>query len=218
MVTLLITSVLILGLVAVAIYFWQKPANIIETNELPPATLPRALFSDIQPVAELAAPETDNHEDLLARARAGDLSALIEASSTDVYSDVLNIAVKRVSAEAVILDLASFVAQHNLPVNGALADAMMRCWETRHDRLTTAKMLHVAALSDDAEVYRKAIELALSFWRDGRLPDMSATELRALFNSEFWLLSTPVRNSGTGFVLKRTLSSARRELEGTTNN
>jgi hypothetical protein len=36
MVTFLITSVLVLGLIAIAIYFWQKPAQHIETYELPP--------------------------------------------------------------------------------------------------------------------------------------------------------------------------------------
>jgi len=36
MVTFLITSVLVLGLIAIAIYFWQKPAPHTETYELPP--------------------------------------------------------------------------------------------------------------------------------------------------------------------------------------
>lgn len=45
MVTFLITSVLVLGLIAIAIYFWQKPAQHTETYELPP---PKAtgLFAD----------------------------------------------------------------------------------------------------------------------------------------------------------------------------
>src|SRR5215203_5111537 len=46
MVTLLITSVCVLGLVAIAIYFWQKPANTSQTIELPPPRQPQALFSD----------------------------------------------------------------------------------------------------------------------------------------------------------------------------
>lgn len=48
MVTFLFTSVFILGLLAIAIYFWQKPANRSETIGLPP--LPeerRGLFSDV---------------------------------------------------------------------------------------------------------------------------------------------------------------------------
>jgi hypothetical protein len=45
------------------------------------------------------------------------------------------------------------------------------------------------------------------------LTGVSAAELRALFDGEFWVLSAQTRSSGTGFVLKRTLANARRELE-----
>ena len=38
--------------------------------------------------------------------------------------------------------------------------------------------------------------------------DVSAEELRALFDGEFWILSARTRSSGAGFVLKRTLESA----------
>jgi hypothetical protein len=50
MVTFLITSVLLLGLIAIAIYFWQKPANTSQTNELPPPSSPQVqgLFSDFK--------------------------------------------------------------------------------------------------------------------------------------------------------------------------
>jgi hypothetical protein len=50
-------------------------------------------------------------------------------------------------------------------------------------------------------------------WRDAKLGDISAVELRALFDGEFWVLSSRSRSSGAGFVLKRTLDGARRELE-----
>jgi hypothetical protein len=218
MVTFLITSVLIVGLIAIAIYLWQKPANSIEAPPLPPADLPRSLFSDSAPVAELPAPAQDDHSELLSRANDGDLSALLDAKGLEVYTNVLDALVLQSSSEAKLLKLASHIAQHNLPINQALAEAMLKCWEASPSAQTTAKMLHSIALSDDAEMYRRAVEQALAFWREGKLPDVSPTELQALFNSEFWVLSSPVRSSGTGFILKRTLSSARRELEGTTNN
>lgn len=47
MVTLLITSVFVFALIAIAIYFWQKPANTSQSNELPPPPEPRNLFSDV---------------------------------------------------------------------------------------------------------------------------------------------------------------------------
>jgi len=54
MVTFLITSVLVLGLIAIAIYFWQKPAPPTETYELPPPK-PAGLF------AGEAQPENNDH-------------------------------------------------------------------------------------------------------------------------------------------------------------
>jgi hypothetical protein len=74
-------------------------------------------------------------------------------------------------------------------------------------------LLHIAALADDAKNYGRAVELVLMSWRDGTLSDVSARELQALFNSEYWVLSSRIRTSGAGFVLKETLSSANRELE-----
>ena len=60
MVTLLITSVFVFGLLAIAVYFWQKPANRSETIGPPP--LPegrRGLFSDFR-VNQLS-PQTEKH-------------------------------------------------------------------------------------------------------------------------------------------------------------
>jgi len=57
MVPLLFTSVLVLGLLAIAIYFWQKPANRSQTIELP-LEKPRGLFSDFR-VNELRPPTDD---------------------------------------------------------------------------------------------------------------------------------------------------------------
>ena len=49
MVPLLLTSVVVLGLLAIAIYLWQKPANRSQTIELPrPPDEPRGLFSDFR--------------------------------------------------------------------------------------------------------------------------------------------------------------------------
>jgi hypothetical protein len=59
MVPLLFTSVLVLGLLAIAIYFWQKPANTSQTTELPlPREEHRGLFSDFS-VNQLRSPIED---------------------------------------------------------------------------------------------------------------------------------------------------------------
>jgi len=167
MVTFLFTSVFVLGLLAIAIYFWQKPANRSETIGLPP--LPeerRGLFSDFR-VNELR-PPTEKQ--------------LAEGPKVD--AETFQEAIKAIKA-----------------------------FQESPNRTTTTNLLHIAALADDAKNYGRAVELVLMSWRDGTLSDVSARELQALFNSEYWVLSSRTRTSGAGFVLKETLSSANRELE-----
>jgi len=214
MVIFLFTSVLFLGLVAIGIYFWQKPAKP-QSLPLPPDPPPTGLFSETTLIVEEAIPENNGHADMLLRAKEGELKVLSEASGLAVYSDVLDSLVSHAATEPKLLSLASYVKQNKLPVNKALADAMLRSWQAAPNRQSTPKMLHFAALTDDADIYRNAVETAMSYWRNGQLNDISTIELQALFNGEFWVLSSGVRNSGNGFILKRTLSSARRELEGT---
>ena len=93
----------------------------------------------------------------------------------------------------------------------------IREFQKTPNRRTTAKLLHAAALADDAKNYERAIELVLMSWRDGSLSDLSAKELQSIFSSEYWVLSSRTRTSGAGFVLKQTLSNANRELELTSN-
>src|SRR6185295_19039576 len=213
MVTFLITSAFFVALFAIAIYLWQKPRSTNEHLPLPPETPPRALFAETQ---EFVASEIaeNGYRELIARAADGELHAVIEARDLDVYSEVLTAAVADANSEAKLLKLASYVSQHDLPVNRALAAAIIDSWQNSPNRQATAKAIHFAALADDAELFNRVVELALRLYKEGKLADTSAMELQALLNGEYWLLSSGERNSGTGFVLKRTLSSARRELEG----
>jgi hypothetical protein len=167
MLTFLITSVLFLGLVAIALYFWQKPAKTTDYIELPPPP-PAGLFTNQPELLIESPPETEEQQP--------------QATEDDREA-------KR-----------------------QLAQQFIEVWQVSPDRASTAKMLHLAALSDYADTYRSAIETTLRVWRNGGIPDLSAAELQQLLNSEFWLLSSSTRNSGAGFVLKRTLSLAKREL------
>lgn len=171
MVTLLLTSVLFLGLVAIAIYFWQKPANSSQPIDmpLPPPRQPSGLFSDFR-LNQLRAPVDQPHGEAKVNSKA--FEEAIQA---------------------------------------------IRAFQQSPDRNSTTKLLHVAALTDNAKTYGRAVELVLMSWRDGSLADFPAVELQALFNSEYWLLSSATRSSGAGFVLKRTLSTANRELESSNN-
>ena len=229
MVIFLITSILLLGLLAISVYFWQKPSKHPSTAELPPPINPRGLFdpggSDTATQLGTTLPtDVDSkiaREALLERAAQGDKSVLQEAhelSDRTVYTDVLNALVNKAESNSQLLSLISKVRQHELPVNEALAASLIEFWQKSPDRSSTAKMLHIAALSDNAEVFKTAVELALRFWREGKLADVSAIELQALFQGEFWVLSSGTRTSGAGFVLKRILASARNELGATPDN
>ena len=170
MLTFLITAVLFLGLVAFALYRWQKSAKTTD-YELPPPP-PASLFTNQPPEPLIQAPPATEEQ---------------PEAADDAFDD-------------------------NRAAKKQLAEQFIEAWQVSPDRASTAKMLHLAALSDDADTYCNAIETALRVFRNGGIPDLSAAELQELFNSEFWLLSSSTRNSGAGFVLKRTLSLAKREL------
>ncbi|HZI60614.1 MAG TPA: hypothetical protein VFD62_07875 [Pyrinomonadaceae bacterium] len=174
MVTFLISSVLLLGLIAIAIYFWQKPANTSQTTELPPPSSQQVqgLFSDFK------------------------LNELRLATVSKPVSEI-DEQIDREDFENAV--------------------AAIRAFQQSPNRNSTTRLLHVAALSDDAKTYGRAIELVLMSWRDGSLSDISARDLQGLFSSQYWELSSHTRTSGAGFVLKQTLSNANRELEGTSH-
>jgi hypothetical protein len=220
MVTLLITAVAVLVLFGIGVYFWQKPATHNSDNVLPPRPNARGLFEE-EPSKEAADAErlaliSQQREKLIRAASNGERSALDEAhldGDPELYDRVLAELVQVSDSDPKLLSLLSYVSQNELPVNKSLAEALLASWKQAPDRSGTARALHFAALSNDPDVYRGAVESALHLWRTAKLADISAIELRALFEGEFWVLSSRSRSSGAGFVLKRTLDGARRELE-----
>jgi len=224
MVTLLITALALLAIVGIGLYYWQKPAADYSENILPPSPDPRGLFADDATSAEeetrqLELAAGQHTESLISRAQSGEHAALQAAHETgdpDLYDRVLNELVEFAHSEPELLALMSYVTQSGLPVNARLAQAALESWKKSPDRSGTARVLHFAALSDDPDIYRAAVEDALGLWRGQKLSNIAALELQALFDGEFWILSSRSRSSGAGFVLKRTLENARRELEATT--
>ena len=225
MVTLLITFLVVIAFLAAAVYFWQRPAFPTKTEILEPPP-GRGLFIDGTPDGiALAAAEANSEAiadaerrrtDLLDRAKGGEKSTLEEAQTIGdafLYDEVLNSLVAAAESEPALLSLASYITRHDLGVNTKLAQRFIDSCKTVRDRSTAAKMLHLAALSNDSAVYQTAVETALELWRGGCLSEVSPQELRAILEGEFWLLSSHERSSGAGFLLKRTLSNARRELE-----
>lgn len=220
-ITAFASGLAILFILGVGLYFWQKSARDESERILPPSPDFHGLFGEQPATAESKTQEEIARRalvesSLINRARENDKTVLIDANQSgdaELYDRVLNELVGQVDSDATLLSLMSYVAQNELPVNGALARAAIASWKAAPDRSSTAKALHFAALSDDVDLYREAVEQALQFWREGKLGTGSAVELRALFDGEFWILSSRTRRSGAGFVLKRTLDSARRELE-----
>lgn len=223
MVALLFTAIFILGLVALTLYFWVPRAKDSEPGLLPPPQPPRGLFTERQGFESALPPAPPDpgeletrRQALIERAKAGDQSVLNEThalSDQKFYDRVLDQLTANADSMPTLLALVSYVTRNEFRVNRKLAEAIVAGWKQAPDRTSTPKTLHIAALTDDAELYSSVVEAALNFWRAGLLPDVSAAELRALFDGEFWVLSAPTRGSGAGFILKRKLASARRELE-----
>jgi hypothetical protein len=225
MVTFLFTSIVLLAFLLIALYFWQKPSTqskieAFENYDSLPRPESSRLFgatSDNESVSEINANQSTNErEQLLAKASQGDLTAVAEAHKNfdrALYDEILTALVIQADSDAKLLSLLSYVTGNELPVTRELAQATIKAWESSPNRGSTSRTLHITALADDARLYQGAVETVLNFWRRGLLTDVSAAELRSLFDGEFWVLSTPTRNSGAGFILKRALAKARRELE-----
>jgi hypothetical protein len=77
-------------------------------------------------------------------------------------------------------------------------------------------LLRAAALSDDAGLFSRAVADVFAAWEAGRAGGLSAHDLRALFDAEYWLLSSEAKRSGAGFLLKQQLSDVRRRLSQST--
>jgi len=222
MVALLFTAIFIIGILAIPLFFWALRTRGSGENLLPPPEPPRGLFSYKDGFESAVLPPADPNElenernSLSERAKAGDQSALVEAQALGdrkFYDEVLDQLTFKADSGPTLLALASFVTRNELPVNRKLAEALISSWKVSPGRSSTATTLHLTALADDADLYQSTVDAALGFWRQGLLADVSAAELRALFDGEFWVLSARTRGSGAAFILKRKLASARRELE-----
>jgi hypothetical protein len=227
---LFIVTLVLLAAVAYRIFRKQQELNSYRAErELYPSQ-PRSLFDQTPDAAEarrLSAapaatePSHDREEfrlTLLARAAAGDLTALADAhrdGNPALYRSALAEALDWAKdSEENLQTLASFIASDagKLRGSGELARAYLKIWEQSPDRATTARLLHLAALSDDADTFGDAVGATASALREGRLASLTGEELRALAESEFWVLSSESRTTGAGFVLKQRLASLRQEL------
>jgi hypothetical protein len=225
MVTVLITSFLLLAAISYAIYWRQRTASKEPAERAlapPPA---RGLFSeeDSASAAETARQieaEARNkaavelRTALMERVQQGDKAALYDALGDEaLYEEVLCALVERADDYKKLFALASFIKRGDgLRVNARLAERFLDAWKASPESRSTVIVLHMAATADDAALYQRAIETVFALWQEGRLQNISAQELRTLFDGEYWVLSAGVRSSGAGFVLKQKLAKLRLEL------
>jgi hypothetical protein len=216
MVTLLITALVIVGLLAIAIYFWQKPETTSHEHSLSAAP-GRALFApEIQLEQNTKLLDQPKRDEILKRAHNGNipsLKAAAELNDQSFYEQVM----AALADTADTHQLVSFAMRNELTISVPLAQKFIDVWRAQPEAIGTAKMLHIAARSDDATTFRVAVEEALEYWRKEKLTDVSAIELKAIINGEYWVLSQKSRASGAGFRLKQVLAESRKELETSHN-
>lgn len=229
MLTFFFISVLAIALLGLGFYLWRSDSSHTNGERVLP---PPPDFAGLFPAEEFSRTSTalpaksealnGRRQALLARASQGEKATLIEARADDdphLYDETLNVLVAAADSDPKLLSLVSYVLSHDgWGVSMALARRVFESWKQDPGRAATSKMLHIAARANDAKLLDEAIEAALDLWRQGRLRDVSATELWSLCNGEFWTLSSDERNSGAGFVLKRTLAKCQRELRPATNH
>jgi hypothetical protein len=222
---ILIITVFLIFVASFALLRTKRSSSTRDTETLPPGVSARGLFGGevggyLDEGDSEAFDEDEAHEKiyagaLRARAEEGDLDALDDARATGdaaVYRFVLDALVGRSASSPEHLHaLAAHIARSDgLRSSPALAEILLGEWRRAPTRASTAELLRVSALSDDASTFGLAVSEVLEFWEDGRLEGVSGEDLRSLFESEYWLLSSEAKRSGAGFVLKGKLADARR--------
>jgi len=215
---ILIISVFLLFVASFAILRTKRSRSKEVAGELPAGVSPRGLFDaadDDETPRE--SPEQARRGELRERAARGDLSVLAEARASGdapLYRLVLDGLVGRASGDGVrVRELAAHIAGgRDLRASPELAEMLLGEWRGEPTRASTAELLRVSALSDDAGTFGRAVTEVLQVWEGGGLEALGAEELRSLFEAEYWLLSSEAKRSGEGFVLKQKLADARRRL------
>jgi hypothetical protein len=201
----------------------RPPASKHQERVLPPPGA-RGLFSGPssengagRAVGEKSINASSHDAELIERARKGDVTALSDAHATgndELYRGALDELIRHAAGRQESLSaLVSHVSKSaELRANIALAEEALAIWRAAPGRRSTLEALHIAALSDDAATYQRAIEEVLAMWKGGRLAGISAGELLTLIESEYWVLASEARLGGAGFALKRRLADVRRRL------
>jgi hypothetical protein len=223
-IALFIIAFVLLAATAYTLYRRQHASSDYpaQLGARPPS--PRSLFDDPEThtehkrlhASQASGAAGERKASLLKRASEGDLTTLAEAHRAEdpaLYTGALNGLLDwAADSETRLRSLASFVADDtDLRGSPRLAAAYTKLWHEHPDGQRTAQLLHLAALSDDAETFERAVVAATEAARAGRLINVRRAELHALVESEYWVLSSDARRTGAGFALKERLAALRDE-------
>jgi hypothetical protein len=219
---ILIFIALLVAGAAAAMYVWQRGAPDSSGDRALASPVRRGLFDHFanepdQAEASAANEAFQKRALLKKRASEGDVESLRDAhqlADAGLYREVLDLLVEQAAArQETLRALVSQIAtSNNLRANIRMAELVIEAWKNEPTGRATAEALHIAALSDDATTYQAAVEAAIGYSRNARLPQLSADDLIALVESQYWVLSSDARSSGAGFALKQRLAGVRREL------
>jgi len=216
---ILIISVFLIVVASIAILRTKRRPSGDDAGYFQPDARPPLLFGgEDNPFAAEKEGEEKASEDfrknLLARAAQGDLEVLKDTNGEAVlYRLVLGCLVERAVSAEELGALADFITRNDgLRASAALAELLLQDFERNPSRASVMRLLRVAALSDDAAAFERAVSSVTRARRDGRLDGIRSGELQTLFEGEYWLLSSEAKRSGAGFLLKQRLAHARREL------
>ncbi len=227
MIALLIIAFVLLAAAAAYTIYRRQRATALQQAALEAGFMrPRSLFAEPDAAAagarQLVAAQTGEaatvrQATLLERAAVGDVTALTgahRAHEQNLYALVLNELTERATtSERELSALTSFINGHpELRGNTKLVEAHRKIWRRAPHRAATGDMLHLAALSDDADTFASVLEETVNFWRQGRLGEIKPAALCALIEGEYWVLGSDARRTGAGFILKERLAALRREL------
>ncbi len=221
MITAILITLFVLAASGLALYFWQRPGQDDHIDKLAPPPEVRGLFDDqtseSEPIHSGKEEAAQRRERLLERAARADSSALDEAHQArdrNLYNEILNELTRQAEKNREALRaLVEYVTENKeLRSNARLAQTLIESFKQTPDRRAVADMLHVAALTDDAAIYERAVEEAMELWQRGQPSGLTAENLLALVESQYWLLSPEARRSGAGFALRQSLERCRRQL------
>ena len=202
----LIILVLLFTAFVLATFFWKRDSHQKYLPETP-FVVPNSLFDPPSAQIMAALDAEMLRTELLNRANEGDYSALTQAKSDQVlYGEVLE-----TLAGHDLHGVAAYIAGNDeLRANAQFAKALIEAWRQAPTRNELGRMLHLAALSDDAEIYFLAVKTTMQAWREQKIQDVSAQELAAVIEAEYWLLKPSARE--TKMALKDFLTKVGREF------